>query len=78
MPKFLECIEDEIWDHNDYVSPHSPLSPCVTIQWTLRDSEILNIPCAFLVEGDVILLRPGQVVPAKCKFIGVSAHEYYR
>ena len=68
----LACMQDGLWSSSNYINIHAPLSPCVTVQWTIREAEVLNIPCGFLVEGDIILLRPGQIVPARCHAAQVS------
>ncbi|CAI4233031.1 unnamed protein product [Auanema sp. JU1783] len=36
-------------------------------QQCLRDGNIVNVPKMLLVENDVVLLRPGQMVPCKCQ-----------
>lgn len=54
------------WTEDNYPNLASPTSPCITLQWTWRDGKIVNLPWALLVRGDVILLRPGQVVPGLC------------
>jgi hypothetical protein len=66
------CIQDDMWKPSHFLDNHSPLSPCVSVQWTLRDGAVVNLPNALLVEGDVILLRPGQIVPARCRPIKVG------
>ena len=71
----LDCIKEQnrrIWNSSNYINLHAPLSPCVTLQWTVRDGELVNLPCGLLVAGDVIYLRPGHVVPCKCKRFQVS------
>lgn len=54
------------WTNNNYPHLCCPLSPCVTLQWTYRDEQIVNLPWALLVRGDYIVLRPGQVSPGQC------------
>ncbi|GAB0089019.1 transmembrane protein 94 [Sergentomyia squamirostris] len=54
------------WTLANYPHLCSPLSPCVTLQWTIRDGKIVNLPWALLVRGDHIIIRPGQVAPGKC------------
>lgn len=54
------------WTVDNYPNLCSPLSPCVTLQWTYRDGHIVNLPWALLVHGDYIILRPGQVAPGLC------------
>ncbi|XP_055549680.1 transmembrane protein 94 isoform X2 [Wyeomyia smithii] len=54
------------WTAANYPHICSPLSPCVTLQWTYRDGKIVNLPWALLVRGDHIVMRPGQVSPGTC------------
>lgn len=54
------------WTIENYPNVCSPLSPCVTLQWTFRDGKIVNLPWALLVRGDVIVIRPGQSAPGEC------------
>lgn len=68
----VECSEGGRWASSDYISLHAPQSQCISLQWTYRDETVVNLPITLLVEGDVILLRPGQKVPVKCKKCYVS------
>ncbi|XP_053682636.1 transmembrane protein 94 isoform X2 [Sabethes cyaneus] len=60
----VELCKD--WTTSNYPHICSPLSPCVTLQWTYRDGKIVNLPWALLVRGDYIVMRPGQVSPGTC------------
>ncbi|CAL7933066.1 unnamed protein product [Xylocopa violacea] len=51
------------WDPKNYPHLCSPLSPCLTLQWTFRDGHIVNLPWALLVAGDIIVIKPGQQAP---------------
>ncbi|CAH0398033.1 unnamed protein product [Chilo suppressalis] len=62
-----ESIEEAKWKEEHYPHLCAPFSPCVILQWTYRDATIVNLPWALLVEGDIIVLRPGQEVPGHCK-----------
>lgn len=53
----------------------APFSPCITLQWTYRDSKLVNLPWSLLVKGDVILIRPGQISPGYCESID-KCNEY--
>ena len=64
-----ECKRAHEWSSSSFVNLHAPLAPSVSLQWVYRDGALLNLPTALLVEGDAILLRPGQVVPANCRQI---------
>ncbi|XP_049868752.1 transmembrane protein 94 isoform X2 [Pectinophora gossypiella] len=62
-----EAVESSVWRENHYPHLCAPFSPCVILQWTYRDGEVVNLPWALLVEGDVIVLRPGQEAPGHCR-----------
>ncbi|XP_072762979.1 transmembrane protein 94 isoform X2 [Anoplolepis gracilipes] len=54
------------WKSKNYPHLCSPQSPCLTLQWTYRDGEIVNLPWALLVAGDIIVMKPGQQAPGYC------------
>ncbi|XP_026332948.1 transmembrane protein 94 isoform X2 [Hyposmocoma kahamanoa] len=70
VKKVLETLDDavntSIWRENNYPHLCAPFSPCVILQWTYRDGHVVNLPWALLVEGDIIVLRPGQEAPGHC------------
>ncbi|KAF7253104.1 hypothetical protein EG68_09967 [Paragonimus skrjabini miyazakii] len=37
-----------------------------SLQWAIRDGETVAVPRILLVQGDIILLTPGQVIPTEC------------
>lgn len=49
------------WTEVNYPDLFSPLSPCITLQWTYRDGKLVNLPWALLVKDDIVLMRPGKV-----------------
>ncbi|XP_053607404.1 transmembrane protein 94 isoform X2 [Plodia interpunctella] len=71
VKKVLETLEIAIkrskWNEEHFPHLCAPFSPCVILQWTYRDATIVNLPWALLVEGDVVVLRPGQEVPGHCQ-----------
>ncbi|KAL7641431.1 UNVERIFIED_CONTAM: hypothetical protein RMT77_008571 [Armadillidium vulgare] len=69
LDELKACSSSVIWESRNYPHLHSPLSPCITLQWTKRDNDIVNLPCSLLVKGDIILLRPGQKAPGRCQSI---------
>ena len=54
------------WKSENYPHLCSPQSPCLTLQWTYRDGEVVNLPWALLVTGDIIVMKPGQQAPGYC------------
>lgn len=69
----LETNESNYWSPDQYPNLFTPNSPAVSLQWTIRDGKILNLPTALLAKGDVIILRPGQLAPAHVKILYPAA-----
>nr|QFR37578.1 lethal [Phigalia pilosaria] len=67
LEKLDDAIENSKWKEEHFPHLCAPFSPCVILQWTYRDATIVNLPWALLVEGDMIVLRPGQDVPGHCR-----------
>lgn len=65
-----EEIYCEDWDKDNYPHLCCPISPCVSLQWTYRDNQIVNLPNALLVKGDHIVMRPGHITPGPCYEVG--------
>ena len=59
------------WKSENYPHLHSPQSPSITLQPAIRDGKMVNLPWALLVKGDVIILRPGQSAPGRCRSLQV-------
>ena len=57
------------WNAENYPHLHTPLSASIVLQWTIRDSHIINLPWALLVKGDIVLMKPGQMAPGRCSII---------
>ncbi|XP_017855187.1 transmembrane protein 94 isoform X1 [Drosophila busckii] len=62
------------WQPNNYPHLSNPMSPCVSLQWTYRDGQIVNLPWALLVRGDFIVLRPGHIAPGACYELTSKRH----
>lgn len=74
----IECAKQLCgnWTTDNYPNIRSPLSPCVTLQLTYRDGQLVNLPWALLVKGDAIVMRPGQIAPTECTDIsGTSSFQ---
>ncbi|XP_054727700.1 transmembrane protein 94 isoform X3 [Anastrepha obliqua] len=69
------------WQPCNYPHICCPISPCVSLQWTYRDGNIVNLPWALLVRGDHIVLRPGHITPGPCTEVNgkrtFEMHEIY-
>ena len=46
-------------------------SNSISLIWTYRDNEIVNLPWNLLVDGDVIILGPSRVAPAGCRQVSI-------
>jgi len=57
------------WNEGNYPHLHTPLSASVILQWVYRNGAMVNLPWALLVKGDVVLIKPGQISPARCRLI---------
>lgn len=75
--QLLDNLEKSVksinWSPLNYPNLCTPASPCITLQWTYRDGEVVNLPWALLVRGDVIIVRPGQTSPGYCIPFDVSS-----
>lgn len=68
--KEIKCaMENNSWLPENYPHICSPFSPCITLQWTYRDGQIVNLPWALLVKDDVVVIRAGQISPGYCEAV---------
>ncbi|KAM7283700.1 hypothetical protein ISCGN_000806 [Ixodes scapularis] len=44
----------------------------ISLQWAIGGGVLINVPVQLLVEGDVVVLRPGHQVPGRCSVITKS------
>ena len=65
------------WKPENYPHVHSPQSPSITLQPAFRDGRLVNLPWALLVKGDVIILRPGQSAPGRCRSLQVRQSQSF-
>ncbi|GFR98020.1 hypothetical protein ElyMa_006339400 [Elysia marginata] len=63
------AASDNKWVQRSYPMLHLPISPCISLQWIMRDGYLVNLPHPLLVEGDVIIMRPGLSAPGDCKSV---------
>lgn len=69
LDKLKKSMQKIKWQKDNYPHLCSPLSPCISLQWTYRDNTLVNLPWSLLVKDDVILIRPGQASPGFCESI---------
>jgi len=71
--RLVEVVEkaarQPAWEAENYPHLHTPLSASIVLQWTMRDNNLINLPWALLVKGDIVLIKPGQVAPGRCSII---------
>lgn len=63
------------WKSINYPHLFSPMSPCISLIWTYRDYELVNLPTALLVEGDYIVLKLGGTAPGNCRQVNFKSAE---
>lgn len=64
-----DAREEARWGAVSYPHLHTPPADSIMLEWTIRDGEIVNLPWALLVRDDVVLLKPGQASPSKCRLL---------
>ncbi|CAD6189346.1 unnamed protein product [Caenorhabditis auriculariae] len=72
--KLLDSLEKNFPSIYTYQSTVEPATEeTITCQTTFRDGRVVEVPRVLLAQGDIILLRPGQVAPCDCEtFEGVA------
>ncbi|KAL0984076.1 hypothetical protein UPYG_G00136750 [Umbra pygmaea] len=74
LSSWADLDESVRWSSSLYPDLYTPSSPSWSLHWTYRDSSLVNLPVALLVEGDVIALRPGQEAFASLRGIKDDEH----
>ncbi|CAG5115150.1 unnamed protein product, partial [Candidula unifasciata] len=64
-----EASSRQNWRPDHFPDKHIPLSPCISLQWCIRDGVVVNMPQPLLVLGDVVVMRPGHAAPGKCRAV---------
>lgn len=75
LNKLKKEINSICWTADNYPHLCSPLSPCITLQWTYRDNKLVNLPWALLVKDDIILMRPGTENKQICSLINTDCFQ---
>lgn len=63
--RFTEIQKKNNWLVDHLPNLHTPHSPSVSLQWTIRDGRLVNLPTVLLTKDDIIVMRPGQQSPAE-------------
>ncbi|XP_077595653.1 transmembrane protein 94 [Stigmatopora nigra] len=74
MLDYLSYFGEVRWTSCLYPDLYTPSSPSWSLHWTYRDSQLVNLPVSLLVEGDIIILRPGQEAFASLRGIKDDEH----
>ncbi|XP_061665554.1 transmembrane protein 94 isoform X4 [Syngnathoides biaculeatus] len=69
-----DWVGEVAWSPSLYPDLYTPSSPSWSLHWTYRDSQLVNLPVCLLVEGDIIVLRPGQEAFASLRGIKDDEH----
>ena len=54
-----------------------PFSQAISNQLTIRNGKLINLPLNLIVKGDLIILKPGQVVYLKCKSVNKNKNSEF-
>ncbi|XP_077481266.1 transmembrane protein 94 isoform X2 [Stigmatopora argus] len=74
LSDYLSYFGEVRWTPCLYPDLYTPSSPSWSLHWTYRDSQLVNLPVSLLVEGDIIILRPGQEAFASLRGIKDDEH----
>lgn len=66
---FVEVKKKNNWQTDQFPNLYTPHSPSVSLQWTIRDGQLINLPSVLLAKGDIIVMRPGHVSPAEVETV---------
>lgn len=58
--------KDDRWFDVNFLKANIPFSQSASNQLVYRNSRLVNLPLNLVVEGDIILVKPGQVINLKC------------
>ena len=61
---------------SDYVDPCTPPSPSISLVHAYRDDELVSVPCNLLVQGDVVVLGPGHLAPARVQQVNTDLSRF--
>eukprot|EP00794_Sanderia_malayensis_P008948 gene8948-9902_t len=64
--------EQNSMHHDAFLDVRCPSSPAITVVWTYRDNQLVNLPWNLLVEGDCIVLGPSEIAPANIEQVGAT------
>ena len=65
------------WSEASYPHLATPSTDSLSLVWTYRKNRLVNVPANLLVQGDVIVLGPGQKCPAKVQLVSAICDETY-
>lgn len=79
---FIETQKKNDWHVDHLPNLYTPNSPSVSLQWTIRDGQLVNLPTVLLAKDDIIVMRPGHQSPAEAEALipshDVNFHEMFQ
>ena len=64
---FQECLKVDLKKCEDIFDVETSYSNSVSTQLTIRNGTLMNIPLNLVVVGDLVILKPGQIINLNCK-----------
>ena len=65
----IKETKNENWFENEHLSCTIPFSQSVSNQLVYRNGKLVNLPLNLIVEGDILVIKPGQTVNINCRSI---------
>ncbi|CAF0705126.1 unnamed protein product [Brachionus calyciflorus] len=72
--KIKESNQENCFE-NELLSVNIPFSQSVSNQIVYRNGRLINLPLNLVVEGDIIVLKPGQVINLNCKRLEKNSYD---
>lgn len=70
------CLASSGFKLDKYPELTLPEVASVSLVATYRDGVIVNLPWNLLVEGDIIIIGPSRIAPARCKQVGLNSSSF--
>ena len=62
-----ECLNIDVRRCENIFDVDTTYSSSVSTQLTIRNGKLMNLPLNFIVVGDFIMLKPGQMINLNCR-----------
>jgi hypothetical protein len=67
FPILKECLNIDVRRCENIFDVDTTYSNSVSTQLTIRNGKLMNLPLNFIVVGDFIMLKPGQMINLNCR-----------